>query len=176
MNIKAFEPYITKTFESYSFYRRMEQTEEPLKTMVEKQFDNFKQCEDFIGNPYYSKYSLGWVSRSGNKITRIEMYERNCQGKMYQVAYKGLMFNFQCTIDGEINRPYFVYSTYRSSSSWIETANWETIDAFYNSALKIVQDDKRAIMNHYNKLIKETKQDYRERLAKVNAVLKGENL
>lgn len=176
MNEKEFEPYITKTFENRAFYRRMEQTEEPIKTMIEKQFDTFKQCEDFLGNPYNSKYSLGWVSRSNNVITRIEMFERNYYGFMYQVVYKGLFFNFECTVDGEVNRPYFVYNGFKSSSGWLEMGCFENMDSFYNYAIKVIRDDKRQIMNHYNKLIKDAKVDYRERLVKINALLKGESI
>lgn len=173
MNIESVKQYIIKTIENYSFYRRLAQAEEPVKTLLEKQFSEWQDIGNYLFE-HYSKndYSLGWVSKSGNETTRIELFQRNCLGTLYQLEYRKVSFNAECTLNGEINRIYLVYNGFRSHSGWIELFGNETIDSLYNSAIEIVRKDKREIMNHFNKLIKDTKIDYRERLSKVNAVLK----
>jgi len=92
---------------------------------------------------------------------------------MILFVYKNLTFMFEATKDGEINRSYLAYWLFQGYSSHQELSLCNSLEEYYDKARKLVEKDKRQIMNHYNKLIKETKITYRNKLAEVNAVLEG---
>ncbi len=180
MNIKTkeIEKFITTAVENYCFYRKMKQDEEPVKEILEwckENPDIWPNLKTILNGKFYPKYSLSHIERTGNTVTRVALFESNYHGALYGVKFKGLEFSFECLQDGEINRPYLIYSAFQSSTGWINLSIAENFADYYKQALAIIAEDKREIMTYYNKQIKELKTDYRERLSAVNALLKWED-
>ena len=162
MNLKDITPYIIEKT-ARSFNRKLSQDDTIVQELLKLNADNGRTiiCLAQFGGKYR-------LYRIGNDV-----YEVNYSGTWCVFKYQGFTLSGYFTLDGEANKVLLVDWLWERSSEY-EVKNIETLDTIYQELLEETRNCKREMMNHYNKLIKDTKQEYKRELEKHNNLLKGE--
>lgn len=186
MNIKEIdERYITKK-ENASFYSPLTFNKgEPLfEEAKEATGFDYKKMEEWVANKFgfderhRQNYIMDGIGYSGNVEKENADYfcllQHIPNGFTYDVLYKNVHFSFAVLPDGTIAKAIVIHNFFGVLMQGYVSVRYtnKTLDEYYAFAISEIKKDKRRIMTHFNKLIKETKAEYRDRLTKVNEVLK----
>lgn len=172
MNIEEAREYVIKVYENRRFSRVLSQDEEQVVSL--KEFlpnSTWHQKAEYLEVHYGPGFGLGCVTRSGDKVTNIEVFEYNYVGDQYVVEYKGITLWLYCLTNGEINRA-LLHFNMGFNNHLSDLSIVETIEEYYQQSLKLIQKNKRQTMNRYNRDIKNLKQEYKKELKRYNDVLK----
>ena len=187
MNIKEIdERYITKK-ENDSFYTPLTFNKgEPLfEEAKEATGFDYKKMEEWVANKFgfnerhRQNYIMDGIGYSGEVKKENADYLGLLQfipnGLRYDVEYKKVKLSFDVLPDGTIAKAIVIHDFFGTLMQGYISVRYtkKTLDEYYDFAISEIKKDKRRIMTNFNKLIKETKAEYRDRLSKVNEVLKG---
>lgn len=176
MNIKDIEQYITLQ-EPRNYYHLLPKDHEIVKDAIAFENDpenGNRSADKYIQDKYGARYRTWGTSRQNGKCVDVDIKDANYMGIFVRVEYRGFTFPMMCEADGTVDIVHFVFDYWQSSSNWQKlcTKPNGTLDDIHTLAMKMIAESKRKMMNYYNKLIKDTKADYREKLDVVNALLK----
>ena len=186
MNIKEIdERYITEK-KIQHFYAPVKFTEKDPLFLEIKEATGFdwEKMEEWVkvkfgldSKTHWQNYHLESYLSNGSieTIYAVNLRQYIPNGLSYNVQYKKVQFSFDVMPDGTIAKAFIIYRFFGplAQDHMNIGVNYKTLEDLYNSAIFEIKKDKRRIMTHFNKLIKETKAEYRDRLSKVNEVLKG---
>lgn len=186
MNIKEIdERYITQKVND-SFYVEVQVKENNPLFLEIKEATNFDypKMEEWVRNKFgfdehhYQNCLMNGIGYYGDKskTDTIYMLKNVPDGFKCSVQYKKVKMSFNVMPDGTIAKAFVIHEFFGTLMQGYKEigVRHETLDEFYASAINEIKKDKRRIMTHFNKLIKETKAEYRDRLKEVNAILKGD--
>lgn len=123
-----------------------------------------------------NKYWLRSTSWSGEKLTNVNLSERNYNGLFAKFINKGIVYFAKCLENGEIVSVDLEFITkqshYNFNRHYIIT-NPSSLDEINERAVKEITQSKKTIMKEHYKQIKEIKEDYEIQLKRHNDALKG---
>lgn len=184
MNIDDVKRFAKNGIEEGVFSRELAQdehlTQELWAVFSDYQSTEYKAVEEHVARYSFVKtgnrnsYGFNGYSSRNDKITEFKVFERNYKGYRFVVVYKGLTYIVYALKNGNIQEMALSYRFFRGSRSHqhINVENCLSMDDVHAKSIEIVKQDKRNIMNHYNKLIKDTKQEYRDKLQRINNLIK----
>ena len=187
MNIKEIdERYITEKENAYFYTPLTFKKGEPLfEEAKEATGFDYAKMEEWVRNKFgfderhRQNYIMDGIGYSGEVEKENADYFRLLQfipnGFTYDVQYKNVRFSFDVLPNGTIAKAIVIHNFFGALMQGYVSVRYtkKTLDEYYDFAISEIKKDKRRIMTHFNKLIKETKAEYRDRLSQVNEVLKG---
>lgn len=180
MTLKDVQEYATNGVLKDKFSRILKQDEPLIKELLSLGIKGYKKIEEYVSDYSFKErgnrnvYVLSSIWSSGDTIKQIRVYERNYEGYRFLIEYKGLSYVVYATLDGEIQTMSLSYWLFRGTNSHIDldVNDCKTIDDVNKKSLDILFDNKRKVMNYYNREIKKLKKEYREDLDKINNIIK----
>ena len=172
MNLKDINDYLVENPRADTFWRDVKK-EEPIYVDAMKLAG--KDCKDTVG--VYKRieefvmgdgrhFSFEGYCTNNAIITNLHI-RASCDGFYIKFCFKGVTYRGYTLQDGTIEKVH--YYILNNDFTGYHIANLdELVEETKQNATRV----KRERMAYYNKLIKETKQEYRDALTELNAILK----
>lgn len=135
---------------------------------------------DFIQNwlekEKNGKYGLRSTSWIGEKLTNVNLSERNYKGLFAKFINKGIVYFAKCLENGEIFSVDLEFITKQSHYNFNRNyiiSSPKSLDELNERAVKEITQSKKTVMKEYYKQIKKIKKDYTIVLKMHNDALKG---
>lgn len=172
MNINEVKQYITDQWEERSFYVDVPKDNEVALKLLELDM-SWNETQEYLEKNYGRQIRLATISGSGNKTTSYNLIT-SITGIQYKILYKGLEFSLYCNDDNEVLKMvswFNGYNTYGGYGSSYDVKLCDTLEELYQLDLVNVKKSKRNAMTHFNKEIRNIKQEYKRVLKYHNDII-----